>query len=82
MFSDEIHLAQQKSRADAFFYEAKQKAAANNELLTKEYLELKKYESLGANSKIYFGESIPQMFVNGGAGLSKCLIDEVADNKV
>ncbi|KAL0274891.1 UNVERIFIED_CONTAM: hypothetical protein PYX00_002921 [Menopon gallinae] len=75
---DEIHLAQQKSRADAFFYETKQKAAANSILLTKEYLELKKYESLGANSKIYYGESIPQMFINGG--ISKC-VDDVTDIK-
>lgn len=32
-------------------------------MLTPEYLELKKYESVAANSKIYFGNSIPNMFM-------------------
>ena len=63
IISDEIHSAKQKSKADADFYKAKQEAAANSLLLTKEYLELKKYETLANNNKIYFGESIPKMFV-------------------
>lgn len=33
--------------------------------LTPEYLELMKYQSIAANSKIYFGQDIPNMFVEG-----------------
>jgi len=33
-------------------------------MLTPEYIELKKYESLAANNKVYFGNSIPNMFVD------------------
>lgn len=65
--ADEIHLARQKSKADADFYQTKQLAAANSLLLTKDYLELKKYEALSNNNKIYYGESIPQMFISSGA---------------
>lgn len=34
--------------------------------LTPEYLELMKYQAIAANSKIYFGQDIPNMFVEGG----------------
>lgn len=60
-------MARQKSKADADFYQTKQMAAANSLLLTKEYLEMKKYEALANNNKIYYGESIPQMFISSGA---------------
>ena len=33
-------------------------------MLTPEYIELKKYEALAANNKVYFGNSIPSMFVD------------------
>ena len=36
-------------------------------LLTAEYLELKKYEALSQNNKIYFGNSIPTMFADHGS---------------
>lgn len=69
-FLDEIHLAKQKSKADADFYKTQQEAAANNLLLTPAYLELKKYEALANNNKIYYGESIPQMFFHSEAAMS------------
>ena len=31
--------------------------------LTDEYLELKKYEAIGANAKMYFGDKLPSMFI-------------------
>ncbi len=37
-------------------------------LLTAEYLEMKRVESLSANTKIYFGNSIPSMFVDQPSG--------------
>jgi len=33
-------------------------------MLTPEYIELKKYEALAQNNKVYFGSSIPNMFVD------------------
>lgn len=33
--------------------------------LTPEYLELMKFQAIAANSKIYFGQDIPNMFVEG-----------------
>lgn len=63
---DEMHLARQKSRSDANFYQMERQAKANTLLLTKEFLELKKYESLSQNAKVYFGQDIPKMFSYGG----------------
>ncbi|XP_033228201.1 erlin-1-like [Belonocnema kinseyi] len=63
---DEMHLAREKSRSDADFYQMKRQAEANKLLLSNEYLELKKYDALSQNSKIYFGQEIPKMFSFGG----------------
>lgn len=60
-----MHIDRQKSRSDAEFYQLKKQAEANKLLLTPEYLELTKYKSLTANSKIYFGPDIPNLFVHG-----------------
>ena len=35
--------------------------------LTPEYLQLMKYKAIAANSKIYFGNDIPQMFVDSAS---------------
>jgi hypothetical protein len=61
-------LARQKSRSDADYYQTQKQAEANSLLLTKEYLELKKYEAIAQNNKIYYGSEIPTMFINGGCG--------------
>ncbi|XP_059475827.1 erlin-2-like [Neocloeon triangulifer] len=63
---DEMHLAQQRSRSDAEFYQMQRQAEANILLLTPQYLELRKFDSISSNNKIYFGNEIPKMFVNGG----------------
>lgn len=60
---DEMHLARQKSHGDAEFYNLKQQAEVNKLLYTPEYLELKKYDSLSQNSKVYFGNQIPHTFL-------------------
>ncbi|KAG2463294.1 ERLN1 protein, partial [Polypterus senegalus] len=64
---DAAFLARQKARADAEYYTAEKMAEANRMKLTPEYLELIKFQSIAANSKIYFGNNIPDMFVDGGA---------------
>jgi regulator of protease activity HflC (stomatin/prohibitin superfamily) len=73
---DEMHLARQKSHADAEFYNLKQQAEVNTLLYTPEFIELKKYESLAQNSKVYFGKDIPQTFVG-----ANCPIETVIDKK-
>ena len=67
---NEMHLAEQKSIADAKRYQTKMEAEANRELLTQEYIELRRAMSIANNTKIYFGSDIPSMFLgsnNGGA---------------
>ena len=70
MMKNEMHLAEQKSIADAKRYQTKMEAEANRELLTQEYIELRRAMSIANNTKIYFGSDIPSMFLgsnNGGA---------------
>lgn len=64
---DEIVTNRHKSRADADYYSLERQAQANRLLLTPEYLELKRYESIAANAKLYFGSSIPSFFVGTDA---------------
>jgi len=47
-------------------------------MLTPEYIELKKYEALAANNKVYFGNSIPSMFVD----FQQAAASAAADSKV
>ncbi|XP_017774607.1 PREDICTED: erlin-1-like [Nicrophorus vespilloides] len=63
---DDMHLARQKSHSDAEFYKLKQEVEINGMLHTKQYLEIKKYEALAANNKVYYGPDIPKMFLNAG----------------
>merc|ERR550517_1934172 len=62
--NDNVHLAKERSRADAEFYKVERSASANRLLLSKEYLELKKIEAMSVNNKVYFGPDIPNMFLN------------------
>ena len=65
---DEMHLAKERSRTDAEFYRIKRESEANSLLLSKEYLEMKKFEALSSNRKVYFGPDIPNVyFGNDGA---------------
>jgi hypothetical protein len=72
-------LATQKSHSDADFYQTQKQAEANSLLLTKEYLEMKKYEAIAKNNKIYYGTEIPTMFISGGCNGGS---DRVADTIV
>lgn len=68
LIEDSIHKAKQHTKAEADFYHLKKQAEANKLLLTKEYLDLKKYEALSLNNKIYFGNDIPKMFLQAHVG--------------
>merc|ERR1740130_2305975 len=60
---DSIHLAQQKSIADADHYQTMQQAEANRMLLTREFIEITRIKSIANNTKVYFGEDMPSMFM-------------------
>uniref|UniRef100_A0A6Q2ZFJ0 ER lipid raft associated 2 n=1 Tax=Esox lucius TaxID=8010 RepID=A0A6Q2ZFJ0_ESOLU len=68
---DTAFLAKMRARADAELYTAQRTAEANKLKLTPEYLQLMKFQAIAANSKIYFGSEIPQMFVDSGPTSSK-----------
>ncbi|XP_076829898.1 erlin-1 isoform X1 [Brachyhypopomus gauderio] len=67
---DAAFMAREKAKADAEFYTAAKSAEANRLKLTPEYLELMKYQAIASNSKIYFGQDIPNMFVDNSASHS------------
>lgn len=68
LIEDSIHKAKQQTKAEADFYHLKKQAEANKLLLTREYLELKRYDALARNNKIYFGNDIPNMFLQANVG--------------
>ncbi|XP_060602832.1 LOW QUALITY PROTEIN: erlin-1-like [Ruditapes philippinarum] len=61
---DLTHLAKEKARADANFYRVQREAEANKMILTPMYLEMLKQRALSENTKIYFGNNIPDIFVD------------------
>uniref|UniRef100_A0A8C0VC33 Erlin-1 n=1 Tax=Cyanistes caeruleus TaxID=156563 RepID=A0A8C0VC33_CYACU len=64
---DAAFLAREKAKADAEYYTARKLADSNKLKLTPEYLELMKYQAIAANSKLYFGDRIPSMFLDSCA---------------
>ncbi|CAF0739198.1 unnamed protein product [Didymodactylos carnosus] len=53
------------SMTNTFFYFLAECESESNKIkLTPEYLQYSKYQAIAQNSKIYFGNSIPQMFSN------------------
>jgi regulator of protease activity HflC (stomatin/prohibitin superfamily) len=68
---NEMQLAKVKAESDAELYRATQEAEANRLRLTPELLQLETVRALANNTKIYFGENIPNIFLdNQMAGLS------------
>uniref|UniRef100_A0A674MSI2 ER lipid raft associated 2 n=1 Tax=Takifugu rubripes TaxID=31033 RepID=A0A674MSI2_TAKRU len=76
---DGAFLAREKAKADAEFYTAQRTAEANKMKLTPEYLQLMKYKAIAANSKIYFGNDIPQMFMESDSVKASAAMDSVAE---
>ena len=62
--ANEMKLAEIKAEADAELYRAKKEAEANRLLLTPELLRLETVRAVANNTKIYFGEKIPNMFLD------------------
>eukprot|EP01112_Ceratiomyxa_fruticulosa_P021457 TRINITY_DN755_c0_g1_i3.p1 TRINITY_DN755_c0_g1~~TRINITY_DN755_c0_g1_i3.p1 ORF type:complete len:318 (+),score=76.70 TRINITY_DN755_c0_g1_i3:224-1177(+) len=61
---DETILTHEKALADAKYYKIVKEAEANQQILTKEYLQLEMIRSVSNNTKIYFGESINSIFAD------------------
>ncbi|KAJ6846586.1 erlin-2-B isoform X1 [Iris pallida] len=61
---NEMYLAREKSQADASYYRVLKEAEANRLKLTPEFLELKFIESIANNSKIFFGDKVPNMILD------------------
>ncbi|OIW10253.1 hypothetical protein TanjilG_28004 [Lupinus angustifolius] len=59
-----MYLAREKSLADADFYRVIKEAEANRLKLTPEFLELKFIEAIANNTKIFFGEKLPNMILD------------------
>jgi len=60
---DQAHEAKERAKADAEKYKIEQQALANAQLYSnKEYVESLKWQNIAHNTKIYFGDSIPNMF--------------------
>lgn len=58
---NEMNVAREKSMADAYYYRLTKEAEANILKLTPQYLELRFIESIANNTKMYFGDKIPNM---------------------
>ncbi|XWS69630.1 hypothetical protein CRYUN_Cryun04dG0195300 [Craigia yunnanensis] len=61
---NQIYIAREKSLADADFYRVMKEAEANLLKLTPEFLELKFIEAIADNTKIFFGEKVPNMVLD------------------
>jgi len=76
LIDNEMYLAREKALADANYYRILKEAEANRPKLTPEYLELRFIESIANNSKIFFGEKIPNMIMD--QRLLKNYLDDVS----
>lgn len=61
---NDMRLAKVRAEADAELYRALKEAEANRMRLTPELLHLETVRALANNTKIYFGDSIPNIFVS------------------
>lgn len=59
-----MYLAREKSLADAAYYSTMREAEANKLKLTPQFLELKFIEAITNNSKIFFGNKVPNMVLD------------------
>ncbi|XP_035715857.1 erlin-2 isoform X2 [Folsomia candida] len=60
---DEMFFNREKMHADAERYRKEKLGEGNSLILTPEYLELKRIEAITTNTKMYFGNNIPNMFL-------------------
>lgn len=68
-----IYIEREKAKADAHYYKISKMIEAEQKQLTPEYLKKLAIESFSNNTKIYFGQSIPQMIFEN--------VDKVLESK-
>uniref|UniRef100_A0A803QQ11 Band 7 domain-containing protein n=1 Tax=Cannabis sativa TaxID=3483 RepID=A0A803QQ11_CANSA len=61
---NQMYLAREKGLADADFYRVTKEAEANKLKLTPQFLELRFIEAIANNTKIFFGEKLPNMILD------------------
>ncbi|XP_041013865.1 erlin-2-B [Juglans microcarpa x Juglans regia] len=61
---NQMYMARERSLADADFYRVMKEAEANELKLTPQFLELKFIEAIADNTKIFFGEKVPNMVLD------------------
>ncbi|KAF4368165.1 uncharacterized protein LOC115698791 [Cannabis sativa] len=61
---NQMYLAREKGLADADFYRVIKEAEANKLKLTPQFLELRFIEAIANNTKIFFGEKLPNMILD------------------
>eukprot|EP00911_Craspedida_sp_UC1_P002571 UC1_evm1s1907 len=57
-----MHLEKQRALADAEHYAAERKAAANEAMLSENYLRLAAIHAIANNTKVYFGPDVPKIY--------------------
>lgn len=60
-----MHLAKSKAAADAAYYKSEAETQANQQKLTKEFVALETFKLATQNAKLYFGDALPSVFLNG-----------------
>lgn len=76
-----IYLEKEKSKADANHYSLMKSIEAEQTQLTQQYLQKLAIQSLSQNTKLYFGESIPQFINDNISGLPHNAVDGVKKPK-
>jgi len=61
---DHSHVAKMKARADAEYYTSMKQIEANKMKLTPEYLESLRIQAVAQNNKVFYGPSIPNIFID------------------
>ena len=72
LIEDDMFSFREKMKADVEYYTALKKAGSNKLLLSQEFLELKRYEAISSNAKVYFVDSNnPKLFFSEGTSSSQ-----------
>lgn len=82
-----MHVNREKSLADAAYYKARKELEINKEKLTPEFLEFMKYQAIAQNTKIYFGNKIPDIFMEtqsptaSATNIASAVVDKISDKE-
>merc|ERR1712188_149859 len=66
---NDMVVSRSKADADAELYRATKEAEANRIRLTPELLQLEAVRALANNTKVFWGERLPSLYIDGATGL-------------